>query len=367
MHRNFAQHDFSYEEWKSVLHLSTRWSFPSIRMLALNNIQPPTPYDRLILARTYSVDHWVIPALSALCERGPPLSLDEARKMDIEDVVLVATVREDIRAHALQVGTAEITRRVEAAQAGKLVHVDSVGVSPIVPVSGAVGKASSSVDQTRDSKGQDTEEGGGEVPVSLIALTVSKVVSENGVDESFQQNRGAPENIGDCQTEKIARQKAEVENAQRKALEAMQKDVENARLMSAEAKRKEVENARRMEEEAKRKEVENVRRKVEDSIRKADREKMQRWEAEVEREARAAELVAKAKDAKCKADAAESEAAAATVVVLEAVPGLEKAVASEVVSEALSMAKKARREASKWEAEARRMREGSLYYDGTIV
>ena len=119
MHRNFEQHALSYDEWKSVLHLSTRWDFVSIRMLALNNIQPPTPHDRLLLARTYSVDHWVIPALSALCERRAPLNLDEAHQMNIEDVVLVATVREDIRTHVLQVDATEIPRRVEAAQAGK--------------------------------------------------------------------------------------------------------------------------------------------------------------------------------------------------------------------------------------------------------
>ncbi|SRR6266849_6626794 len=121
IHRNFEQHDLSYEEWKSVLHLSTRWDFASIRMLALNNIQPPTPYDRLLLARTYSVDHWVNTALSELCERSAPLSLDEARQMDVEDVVLVATVREDIRNRALQVDAAETPRRTKAAQEGKLV------------------------------------------------------------------------------------------------------------------------------------------------------------------------------------------------------------------------------------------------------
>jgi hypothetical protein len=153
-----------------VLHLSTRWDFTSIRRLALNNIQPPTPYDRLLLARTYSVDDWVIPSLSALCERRAPLGLDEARQMDIEDVVLVATVREDIRTHALQIDTAEIPRRVEAAQAGKLVHVDSVGISPAVPTSGAVEQASSSVDQKQASKDQDTEKSGNEVPVSLDAV-----------------------------------------------------------------------------------------------------------------------------------------------------------------------------------------------------
>ena len=151
-----------------MLHLSTRWDFASIRRLALNNIQPPTPYDRLLLARTYSVDHWVIPALSALCERTAPLNLDEARQMDIEDVVLVATVREDIRNHTLQVDAAEIPRRVEAAQAGKLVH--DVDVSPAVPTGGAVEQASPPVVKKRASKGRNTNKSGGEVPVSLVAV-----------------------------------------------------------------------------------------------------------------------------------------------------------------------------------------------------
>ena len=95
-----------------MLHLSTRWNFASIRRLALGSIKPPTPHDRLLLARTYSVDDWVVPALSALCERTAPLSLSEARQMSIEDVVLVSTVREDICSYALQVDSAEISLRV---------------------------------------------------------------------------------------------------------------------------------------------------------------------------------------------------------------------------------------------------------------
>ena len=120
MGRDFEGDDFSYEEWKSVLHLSTRWGFASIRRLAIGSIKPPTAHARLILARTYSVDDWVIPALSALCERTTPLSLSEARQMSIEDVVLVSTVREDIRGHALQVDSDEIPLRVEAEQLGAL-------------------------------------------------------------------------------------------------------------------------------------------------------------------------------------------------------------------------------------------------------
>ena len=104
-----------------MLHLSTRWGFASIRRLALSSIEPPTPHDRLLLARMYSVDHWVVPALSALCERTTPLTLSEAQQMNIEDVVLVSTVREDIRGRTLQVDTAEIPLRVlEAKQLGAL-------------------------------------------------------------------------------------------------------------------------------------------------------------------------------------------------------------------------------------------------------
>ena len=135
------------------------WDFASIRRLALNNIQPPTPHDRLLLARTYSVDHWVNPALSALCERRAPLSLDEARQMNIEDVVLVATVREDIRNHTLRVDAAEIPLHVEAEKP----------VCP-VPISGAVERTSLSVDQKRASEDYNADEDVGNVPVSKVAI-----------------------------------------------------------------------------------------------------------------------------------------------------------------------------------------------------
>ena len=136
-----------------------------------------------------------------------------------------------------------------------------------------------------------------------------------GVDKSFQQKQGAPEDMGkqteeppqpmdDCQAEEIARREAEVEN---------------------------------------------VRRKVEEAMRNADNQKMWGWEAEVQQrvneEARAAELEAKAEDAKRKAEAADREAEATRVVVLEAVSGLEKVVAKEVLREALTTAYNAKNEA----------------------
>ncbi|KAH9006216.1 hypothetical protein EDB86DRAFT_696514 [Lactarius hatsudake] len=109
---NFEAHELTYEQWKSVLNLSTRWGFASLRKLALNSIKPPTPHDKLLLARTYSINHWVLPALTALCERTQPLSLDEARRMNMEDVILVATVREEIRGGAVRVDAVDIPRHV---------------------------------------------------------------------------------------------------------------------------------------------------------------------------------------------------------------------------------------------------------------
>jgi hypothetical protein len=144
-HRNFEAHELTYGQWKSVLHLSTRWGFASLRKLALKSITPPTPHDRLVLARTYSVDQWVLPALTALCERILPLSLDEARQMSMEDVILVAAVREEIRDGALRVDAADILRHVEVAQAGKLDRLMGNDVYWDGPKSGTTGQESNSM------------------------------------------------------------------------------------------------------------------------------------------------------------------------------------------------------------------------------
>jgi len=122
MCRNFEENDLCYEEWKSVLHLSTCWSFSSICKLALSSTEPPTLHDQLLLACAYSVDDWVVPALSALCERTTPLTLSEACQMNIEDVVVVSTVREHIRDHTIQVNATEIPLCVEAEQLIALSH-----------------------------------------------------------------------------------------------------------------------------------------------------------------------------------------------------------------------------------------------------
>jgi hypothetical protein len=90
--------------------------------------------------------------------------------MNIEDMVLVATVREDIRNHALQIDAAEIPQRVEAAQAGDPIRIDSFDIPSAAPTSGAIGQALSPVSQKRNLKGHDTDESDGKVLVSPITV-----------------------------------------------------------------------------------------------------------------------------------------------------------------------------------------------------
>ena len=184
-----------------MLHLSTRWGFASLRKLALKSTTPPTPHDQLVLARTYSVDQWVLPALTALCERTLPLSLDEARQMRMEDVILVATVREEIRGGVLRVDAANIRRHVEVAQAGKLnrpgkdvywdrpksgstgQESDSRMASAVDPnveavIAKTIGVASPSGQQHRGTKEVDTHESDVERSVSLLRVAILEMQCE---------------------------------------------------------------------------------------------------------------------------------------------------------------------------------------------
>lgn len=118
--RNFnALDERSFEELSSILDLSTRWGFTTIRELAIRCLKPPSPLQRLVLARKYAVEQWILPALQELCERPLPLTLDEARLMNFEDIVLIGSVREMVRSHTLTVVPPEIRNCIESWRNGE--------------------------------------------------------------------------------------------------------------------------------------------------------------------------------------------------------------------------------------------------------
>jgi hypothetical protein len=83
--------------------------------------------------------------------------------MDIEDVVLVVTVRETIRSRSFQIKAAEISCHIVAAQAGILAGCE--GLAALLSIPQRV-SAPSPVYQKQASKDEDAGERGGEHSVS---------------------------------------------------------------------------------------------------------------------------------------------------------------------------------------------------------
>ncbi|VDC03763.1 unnamed protein product [Peniophora sp. CBMAI 1063] len=83
------------EEWVAVLRLSTMWKFKGKRELAISvlGIAAP-PLEKLRLARAYDVEAWLHPAFVALCVRHKTLSLKEAEKLPLRDVMRLVSARE---------------------------------------------------------------------------------------------------------------------------------------------------------------------------------------------------------------------------------------------------------------------------------
>jgi hypothetical protein len=85
-------------EWTSVLHLAHRWNFVKIRALAISKLAALAgPVDRVVLAHTYDIDHWLPLAYNALCARTEWLSDEEGLKLGIHDVLKIGRARAAMR------------------------------------------------------------------------------------------------------------------------------------------------------------------------------------------------------------------------------------------------------------------------------
>jgi hypothetical protein len=92
------------DEWTSILHLASKWGFESLQSLALKELLPlASPVDKIVLGRKYSFDDWLTPAFVAVCARAEPLSLEEAKRMDGEDVARIYQAREKARGSSMVV------------------------------------------------------------------------------------------------------------------------------------------------------------------------------------------------------------------------------------------------------------------------
>ncbi|KAF9262674.1 hypothetical protein L218DRAFT_867238 [Marasmius fiardii PR-910] len=97
---DFAEPELrTIEEWISILDLSTRWDFTSLRELSITRVFQvlDDPSDRIVLGIRYDVTDWLVSAYTELCERKEPLTLEEGRKVGVDIAVTIAQVRHKIR------------------------------------------------------------------------------------------------------------------------------------------------------------------------------------------------------------------------------------------------------------------------------
>jgi hypothetical protein len=91
-------------QWTDVLNLSSKWGFDDIRITSVEAILPlASPVDKIVLGRTnIDCSGWIADAYADLLKREESLTVDEARRMPIEDVVTIARGRCDIRTEKLR-------------------------------------------------------------------------------------------------------------------------------------------------------------------------------------------------------------------------------------------------------------------------
>ena len=92
-------------QWTSVLKLSTLWEFDELRKAAIDALSTALcndPIDRVILSSRFGITAWLLPALNELAQRPESLNIEEANRLGIETVLVIASVREHIKLESVQ-------------------------------------------------------------------------------------------------------------------------------------------------------------------------------------------------------------------------------------------------------------------------
>ncbi|TFK64833.1 hypothetical protein BDN72DRAFT_774098, partial [Pluteus cervinus] len=109
----YGQYDAtSFDEWASILKIAHNWEFESIVKLALEKIEPvSSPVDKVVLGKTYDIPEWATEARILLCRREEPITLEEASRMGMEEVVNISQTRHCIRSSEIRSGMQDSTIR----------------------------------------------------------------------------------------------------------------------------------------------------------------------------------------------------------------------------------------------------------------
>ncbi|KAG8928360.1 hypothetical protein FRC01_006054 [Tulasnella sp. 417] len=106
-----AGHDFNFslDDLKTILTLSTDWGFSRIQDRSMTAIQDlrPGPADKLLLARRCQILEWIRGAYLTLALRGPGLETADASALGANATIIIALAREKILRRRMHILTFE--------------------------------------------------------------------------------------------------------------------------------------------------------------------------------------------------------------------------------------------------------------------
>lgn len=95
----YSMYEANLEDWKQILDLANRWTFPEVKALCIRELQKPRivmqDLEKICLYHKYSIDrNFLIPHYIAIVLRAAPPSLEEGNDMGMETTVATYTARE---------------------------------------------------------------------------------------------------------------------------------------------------------------------------------------------------------------------------------------------------------------------------------
>ncbi|KAH7338058.1 hypothetical protein B0J17DRAFT_572054 [Rhizoctonia solani] len=83
-----------------VFRLANMFKFAELRAYLLPLAEKSlNDADKIVFAKEFSVKQWLAPAYTRLCQREERLSIEEARKLEVDSVLMISHMREQYRRH----------------------------------------------------------------------------------------------------------------------------------------------------------------------------------------------------------------------------------------------------------------------------
>ncbi|KIJ25466.1 hypothetical protein M422DRAFT_38676, partial [Sphaerobolus stellatus SS14] len=95
--REKIDHNWREEEWTSILRLSSKWSMPNVRKLAIKTLAVhASSASKVFLGKEFSITPWIRQGYVELCLQATPLSEKEGERFSWQEIIKIARARERI-------------------------------------------------------------------------------------------------------------------------------------------------------------------------------------------------------------------------------------------------------------------------------